>query len=53
MKVSEDRVESPKDNSATTRPDQKTDTQSMGHEEHGLNNKRDTQVNGMKCVTLF
>lgn len=45
MKVSEDRVPSPKDNSnsATTRPDQTTDSQSMSRDEHGPNNKRDTQ----------
>ncbi|XP_033835624.1 R3H domain-containing protein 1-like isoform X3 [Periophthalmus magnuspinnatus] len=43
MKVSEDRVSSPKDNSATTRPDQATDSQSMSRDEHGPNNKRETQ----------
>ncbi|XP_072321636.1 R3H domain-containing protein 1-like isoform X2 [Eucyclogobius newberryi] len=43
MKVFEDRVSSPKDNSATTRPDQATDSQSTSRDEHGPNNKRETQ----------
>uniref|UniRef100_A0AAV2L953 Uncharacterized protein n=1 Tax=Knipowitschia caucasica TaxID=637954 RepID=A0AAV2L953_KNICA len=41
MKVSEDRVSSPKDNSATTRPDPATDGQSTSPEEP--NNKKETQ----------
>ncbi|KAK7879531.1 hypothetical protein WMY93_033759, partial [Mugilogobius chulae] len=43
MKVSEDRVSSPKDNSATTGPDQATDSQNMSRDEHSPNNKRETQ----------
>ncbi|XP_055019486.1 R3H domain-containing protein 1-like isoform X2 [Boleophthalmus pectinirostris] len=51
MKVSEDRVSSPKDNSAPTRPDHSApsrpehaaDSQSVSRDEHGPNNKRDPQ----------